>query len=1109
MTPARSPLAASARGAACLVVVALLAPRVGAAADYYVSPTGDDSGAGTAAIPFRSIQKAADVMAAGDTCHIAGGVYPEWVRPAQSGASGQPISFVAEPDGAAVVLTGAQRITGWTVHSGSVWKASVGSAFVELFVDRRRMVLARWPNLEGGDEYRPTFLKSSADGGATSLVDTVNLVQPAGAWDGARLFLVPGLGWQAEDRLVASYDAAAHQIHFTEPINFSEYYGVDAESLYFLYDRLDLLDAPGEWYLDRAGGTVYLWLPGGGDPNDRLVEAPAGPGGFDLSDRAAIQVKGVTVFAGELDLTGATGCRIEDVRHLYGQPRSLDPYGASGVLVVTGADNVVERCEVAYAPGRCVFLGGTRNSLRASHVHHCDLVGAYNEIVTFAGRDTTVSDCSLHDAGRDGVNVLFNTDVGGSVLEHSEIFDTGLIAKDCGGFYVWNTDGHGMVLRYNVVHGMRPEGTPQYGGVALGMGIYFDDASSNFLVHHNVTYDTSHISLFLHVPSPGIKVYNNTTVGVGDGWAEPLGAHPGSHGEDTTGAEIANNLAVVLDNRDWCISLSGDTPPPYHHNGYFRATGDGYNSLGLEATAVVGDPLFTDAAGRDYSLQAGSPMIDQGVEIAGVTDGFAGAAPDLGAFEHGGSAQPGPRVTPGPAGCTPDCAGRECGPDPACGQSCGTCGGGETCSSAGRCEPSDGGSDGPGGGGDGPGGGGDGPGGGDDGPGGGGDGLSGACGCRATGRSSPGLVGFLLLAARAAWRASRGARRGRPGRGALARLVVVGALVTVALAGCGGEGAGPAADAAADHHPGDAPAAEAATPGVEAGVEAAAPPGDAGCGAQCDGPPPALDECASPAAGWIFCSGFEEGNKDVWDDYDDNPDETNLLLADPGPFGLAGNHVMRLRVPAGRGGADLVKVVDAHDRLYARWYVKWEAGFDFDAPNHGGGLHAGDRSYLGQSDYRPEGDDWFGSWIEYATASHTLQAYTYYRGMYQDCADPDGACWGDAFPCTTDEGQTYCTEPRHREAVMPPALVADRWYCVEMTMAGGTPTSTSAGADGELDFWVDGQEIGPWTDLWLRTSPAVKPGLLWLNLFHHGEHSVAGVMLDRVVVSTTRIGCGT
>lgn len=270
-----------------------------------------------------------------------------------------------------------------------------------------------------------------------------------------------------------------------------------------------------------------------------------------------------------------------------------------------------------------------------------------------------------------------------------------------------------------------------------------------------------------------------------------------------------------------------------------------------------------------------------------------------------------------------------------------------------------------------------------------------------------------------------------------------------------------------------------------------------------------LDECQTLAPDWVFCSSFEEGNKDVWDDYDGNPDETNLLMADPGPFGLAGNHVMRLRVPPGRGYADLVKVLpETADRMYARWYVKWEAGYDFTALNHGSGLNAGNRNYLGQSDYQPDGDDFFGSWIEPNVSDRRLFAYTYYRGMYMNCADPNGACWGDMFPCTVDEGEVFCEKPQHREGVLPPAMEADRWYCIELMLDGGTPTSTETGANGELNFWVDGQEIGPWTDLWLRTSSDVKVSLLFLNLFHHDEnHSTEGLMLDHVVVSKSRIGC--
>jgi len=259
---------------------------------------------------------------------------------------------------------------------------------------------------------------------------------------------------------------------------------------------------------------------------------------------------------------------------------------------------------------------------------------------------------------------------------------------------------------------------------------------------------------------------------------------------------------------------------------------------------------------------------------------------------------------------------------------------------------------------------------------------------------------------------------------------------------------------------------------------------------------------------WVFYSGFEEGNLDIWDDYDGNPPTTNTLIADPGPFDSANNHVARLRVPPGRGGADLVKVLPAsYDLLYTRWYVKWEPGYDFNAYNHGSGLFGGDRSHMGPSGFRPDGTDFLISTVEPRIDSHRMNAYTYYRGMYQDCSDPEGSCWGDLFPCMADEGKGYCTKPHHRETILPPVMVADRWYCIELMIDTGTPTNDPANADGILNFWIDGVDYGPWDDLWFRTSEDLKLTILWLNIFHHAEHSVAGLLFDEVVVSTSRIGC--
>lgn len=57
------------------------------AADFYVSPRGDDTNPGTLAQPWRTVQKAADSLAPGETAWIRGGVYRELVTIRASGAA--------------------------------------------------------------------------------------------------------------------------------------------------------------------------------------------------------------------------------------------------------------------------------------------------------------------------------------------------------------------------------------------------------------------------------------------------------------------------------------------------------------------------------------------------------------------------------------------------------------------------------------------------------------------------------------------------------------------------------------------------------------------------------------------------------------------------------------------------------------------------------------------------------------------------------------------------------------------------------------------------------------------------------------------------------------
>lgn len=63
---------------------------------YCVASDGDDSNPGTESQPWRTIQKAANTMTAGDSCIVLSGDYDERVQITQSGTSGAPITFQAQ-----------------------------------------------------------------------------------------------------------------------------------------------------------------------------------------------------------------------------------------------------------------------------------------------------------------------------------------------------------------------------------------------------------------------------------------------------------------------------------------------------------------------------------------------------------------------------------------------------------------------------------------------------------------------------------------------------------------------------------------------------------------------------------------------------------------------------------------------------------------------------------------------------------------------------------------------------------------------------------------------------------------------------------------------------
>ncbi|RCU48829.1 hypothetical protein DU002_13685 [Corallincola holothuriorum] len=251
---------------------------------------------------------------------------------------------------------------------------------------------------------------------------------------------------------------------------------------------------------------------------------------------------------------------------------------------------------------------------------------------------------------------------------------------------------------------------------------------------------------------------------------------------------------------------------------------------------------------------------------------------------------------------------------------------------------------------------------------------------------------------------------------------------------------------------------------------------------------------------WQPFSQWQKGEKD-------NNAKTVLF---PGPFGSnANNRVLQLRVSPGKGASGINRqLAKGYQKLYLRWFILYESGFDFTAQMHGQGLQANVK--WGKPGYRPKGNDRFSAKVDHginlANGLPSPFIYAYYPGMSMDCQDPDGRCWGDHLPCFIDQ-RRYCRDPAYHPISNLPHLTSNQWYCIELMVDLGSPTSSAAQANGSMNLTIDNQALGPWQNLWLRSDGKLELNRVIMGLYHHGHHSEAGILIDEIKLSEQPIGC--
>lgn len=246
----------------------------------------------------------------------------------------------------------------------------------ELYLDGRRMVRARWPN---PDDHFPQFLRGvqqSRHGvvGRAGIVDPGPTAEDADFlarggvirfacdrpkwWDLADDIWLSGVfswSWQWSYNRVASIDLPSQTItlRYGERSGITDRYSHD---YFFAENLLEEIDQPGEYFLDRATGRLFLLPPEG-----------FGEGGADIC----------------LSMMATPLIRLTNASDICFEGLTLDGGRSSGIICRGGERVLVDRCEVRNVSTTGIDLQGRNHGVRRCHVHHVGGIG-----VALSGGDT-------------------------------------------------------------------------------------------------------------------------------------------------------------------------------------------------------------------------------------------------------------------------------------------------------------------------------------------------------------------------------------------------------------------------------------------------------------------------------------------------------------------------------------------------------------------------------------------------------------------------------------------------------------------------------------------------------------------------------------------------
>ncbi|GAA3939250.1 hypothetical protein GCM10022629_56970 [Amorphoplanes auranticolor] len=566
-------------------------------ATYYVAADGDDANPGSLSAPFRTLQRARDVVRTvnvnmtGDIqVYLRGGSYPVGSTiefgPGDSGTNNYRIIYAAYP-GENPILEGGTRVTGWSQHTGNIWKAPL---------DRANKLRALYVNDKRASMASKTIASSGCHGSYT-----ITAGQAAWAWEsgsqcaGSRYSTsdFPAIAANQDDIEIetsttwtsaivgvrqVTTEGGSRVALFQQPgaaIAQGAFNGnAQVGGSHKVMNAYEFLDAPGEFFFDKTSRTLYYYKADSENMPAASVFAPNNVttllrvSGTSTSSHARnITFSGLTVQHSDWNLFTVAGSSFKQAQqgnlgalayakqnfHVY-YYRNVDV--TPGMIQVQNADGILlQRNRVQHTGADGISLVNDVQGSQLIGNHTNDVAGS--AVVVGHPQHVYIGDHT--STNREKYPVQVEGLPKNIEIKNNHLYDSAVLFN-----------GHSPLSAYFVdtltVQHNRIEKAP-WSGITLGWGWWNFDGSSgsiapnrptttarNNTISHNHIIDTVQrlsdtAPIYTLGSQPGTTITDNYLQGVPAG--HKYGLHPD---EGSAYITFRNNVLSVDKNVTWLIN---------------------------------------------------------------------------------------------------------------------------------------------------------------------------------------------------------------------------------------------------------------------------------------------------------------------------------------------------------------------------------------------------------------------------------------------------------------------------------------------------------------------------------------------------------------------------